>query len=66
MHLILSISTGKAPMDAALVRIALSRQGHNVLPQMVEALDVLRQTAPLKNSDLDLGQYSAQLPCLGV
>jgi hypothetical protein len=55
MHLSPSISTGKAPMDPALVRIALSRQRHNVLPQMIEALHAFGQTPPLKNADLDLG-----------
>src|SRR5438270_3173617 len=54
MHLSASIGTSKAPMDLTVVRIALSRQGHDVLPQMVEALDALRQTAPFKNADLDL------------
>src|SRR5260370_42334327 len=54
MHLSASIGTGKAPMDAAGVRIALGRQGHNVLPQLSEALDPFGQTAPLKNADLDL------------
>ena len=37
MHLSPSIGTGKAPMDATAVRIALGRQSHNVLPQMIEA-----------------------------
>ncbi len=55
MHLSASIGTGKAPMDMRLLRIALSRQGHDVLPQMIEALDALGQTAPFKNADLDLG-----------
>jgi len=54
MHLSARIGTGKAPMDMALLRIALSRQGHNVLPQMIEALDAFGQTAPFKNADLDL------------
>jgi hypothetical protein len=47
MHLSASIGTGKAPMDVTLLRIALSRQGHNVLPQMIEALDAFGQTASL-------------------
>src|SRR5438876_9969545 len=55
MHLSPSISAGKAPMDTRLLRIALSRQGHNVLPQMIEALDAFGQTASFKNADLDLG-----------
>jgi hypothetical protein len=55
MHLSTSIGAGKAPMDATVVRIALGRQGHNVLPQMLEALHALRQTAPFKDADLDLG-----------
>ena len=55
MHLSPSIGAGKAPMDMTLVRIALSRQGHNVLPQMIEALDSFGQAAPFKNADLDLG-----------
>src|SRR6266487_1595271 len=55
MHLSASISAGKAPMDAAVMRIALSRQGHNVLPEVIEALDAFGQTPPLKNADLDLG-----------
>src|SRR5258708_7444020 len=54
MHLSASIGTGKAPMDMTVLRIALSRQGHDVLPQMIEALDALRQTAAFKNADLDL------------
>lgn len=54
MHLSASIGARKAPMDAAVVRIALGRQGHNMLPQMIEALDPFGQTAPLKNADLDL------------
>jgi hypothetical protein len=44
MHLSPSISTGKAPMDLAPLRIALSRQRHNVLPQMIEALHPFGQT----------------------
>ena len=54
MHLSASIGTGKAPMDTTVLRIALSRQGHDVLPQLIEALDALRQTAAFKNADLDL------------
>jgi hypothetical protein len=54
MHLSASIGTGKAPMDAAVVHIALGRQGHNMLPQMLEALDPFGQTAALKNANLDL------------
>src|SRR5258708_8108871 len=54
MHLSASIGTGKAPMDMTVLRIALSRKGHDVLPQMIEALDGLRQTAALKNADRDL------------
>src|SRR2546427_9454760 len=55
MYLSPSIGTGKAPMDSALLRIALSRQGHNMLPQMIEALHAFGQTPPFKNADLDLG-----------
>src|SRR5258708_7054752 len=55
MHLSASIGTRKVPMNAAVLRIALSRQGHHVLPQMIEALDAFGQTPPLKNADLDLG-----------
>ncbi len=55
MHLSPSIGTRKAPMDSAVVRIALSRQGHNMLPQMIEALHAFGQTPPLKNADLDFG-----------
>ena len=55
MHLSPSISAGKAPMDTRLLRIALSRQGHNLLPQMIEALDAFGQTAALKNANLNLG-----------
>jgi hypothetical protein len=55
MHLRASIGTGKAPVNAAVVRIALSRQGYNMLPQMIEALHALRQTASFKNADLNLG-----------
>ena len=55
MHLSASIGTRKAPMDAAVVRIALSSQSHNMLPQMLEALDSFGQTSPFKNADLDLG-----------
>ena len=55
MHLSPSIGAGKAPMDMTLVRIALSRQGHNVLPNMIEAFDALGQAASFKNADLDLG-----------
>src|SRR6266699_4140143 len=54
MHLRASIGAGKAPMDAAATDIALRRQGHNVLPQMIEALDTLGQTAPLEDADLNL------------
>ena len=54
MHLSASIDTGKAPMDTAVVPIALGRQGHNMLPQLLLALDAFGQTAPLKNADLDL------------
>src|SRR6266568_2768476 len=55
MHLSASIGTRKAPMDSAVLRIALSSQSHNMLPQMIEALHPFGQTAPLKNADLDLG-----------
>src|SRR5258708_13908378 len=55
MHLSASIGTRKVPMNAAVLRIALSRQGHHVLPQMIEALDAFGQTPPLRNADLDLG-----------
>ena len=55
MHLSAGIGTGKAPMDTAMVRIALSGQRHNVLPQVIEALDAFGQTAPLENADLNLG-----------
>ena len=48
MHLSASIGARKAPMDAAVVRIALGRQGHNVLPQMIEVLHALGQIAPFK------------------
>jgi hypothetical protein len=65
MHLSASIGTGKAPMDAAMVLIALGRQGHDVLLQMIEALHTFGQTASLKNADLDLGHIEP-LPCLGV
>jgi hypothetical protein len=41
-------------MDSAVLSFALGCQGHNVLPQMIEALDALGQTAALKNADLDL------------
>ena|ERR1700731_2375651 len=55
MHLSASIGTGKAPMNLAVLRIALSRQSHNMLPQMLEALHPFGQTASLKNADLNLG-----------
>jgi hypothetical protein len=55
VHLSASIGTGKAPMDGAVLRIALSRQSHNVLPQLIEAFDPFRQPAAFKNADLDLG-----------
>src|SRR5260370_3571964 len=55
MHLSASIGTGKAPMDPTVPGIALSRQDHNVLPQMIEALDPFGQTPSFKNADLDLG-----------
>ncbi len=55
MHLSPSISTRKAPMDTTAPDIALGGQGHNMLPQLIEALDPFGQTAPLKNADLDLG-----------
>src|SRR5258708_12523588 len=55
MHLSASIGTGEAPMNATALRIALARQRHNVLPQLIEAGDALGQTAPFKNADLDLG-----------
>ena len=50
-----SISARKAPMDPTALSIALGGQGHNVLPQMIEALHAFRQTDPLENADLDLG-----------
>ena len=55
MHLSASISTGKTPLNAAPVGIALGRQRHDVLPEMIEAFDALGQTASFKNADLDLG-----------
>src|SRR6266446_302499 len=64
MHLSPSISAGKAPMDTRLLRIALSRQGHNVLPQMIEALHAFGQTAAFKNADLNLGHIEPT-PMLG-
>jgi hypothetical protein len=42
-------------MDPTVPGIALSRQDHNVLPQMIEALDPFGQTPSFKNADLDLG-----------
>ena len=42
-------------MDATAPSIALGGQGHNVLPQMIEALHTFGQTPPLKNADLNLG-----------
>ena len=54
MHLSASIGTGKAPMELASMDIALGGQDHTVLPQLLEALDALRQTAALKDADLDL------------
>src|SRR5437588_6309526 len=64
MHLSASISAGKAPMDTRLLRIALSGQGHNLLPQMIEALDAFGQTAAFKNADLNLGHIEPT-PMLG-
>ncbi len=55
MHLSANLGAGKAPMDATVVRIALSRQRHDMLPQVLEALHALGQTAPFKNADLHLG-----------
>lgn len=55
MHLSASIGTGKAPMDTTGLRIAFGRQSHNVLPQVIEALEPFGQTAAFKNADLDLG-----------
>ena len=55
MHLGTSIGTGKAPMDATVMCIALGSQVHNVLPQLIEALHALGQTASFKNADLDFG-----------
>ncbi len=54
MHLSPSISAGKVPMDTRLLRIALRCQGHNLLPQMIQAFDAFGQTAALKNADLNL------------
>ena len=55
MHLSTSLSTGKAPMDLAALRVALASQGFNVLPQMLKAFDAFGQTATLEDADLDLG-----------
>ena len=54
MHLRASLGTSKAPMNTTALRIALSRQGHNVVPQVLQALHPFGQTAALKNADLDL------------
>ena len=54
MHLSTSIGTGKASMELASMDIVLGDQDHIVLPQLLEALDALRQTAALKDADLDL------------
>ena len=54
MHLRASIGTGKAPMNAAALRIALSSQRHDVLPQVIKTLHPFGQTPALKNTDLDL------------
>ncbi len=64
MHLSPSISTRKTPMHTAAPAIALDHQGHNVLPQMIEALDAFGQTASLKNADLNLGHIEPT-PMLG-
>ena len=59
MHLSPSISIGKAQMDAAVLRIVLSRHGHNILPEMIEALDTFGQTSPFKNVDLDFSHIQS-------
>src|SRR5579864_5319394 len=66
MHLSPSIGTRKAPMDLAVLRIALRRQNHNMLPQMIEALHAFRQTSALKDADLDLGHVkpTAMFGCI--
>jgi hypothetical protein len=40
MHLRTSIGTGKAPMNAAALSIALSGQRYDVLPQLIKTLHV--------------------------
>jgi len=65
MHLSTSIGTGKTPMSLATLRIALTGQGFNMLPQMVKAFEPFGQASALKNADLDLG-YVSREQCLGV
>lgn len=54
MHLRASIGTGKAPMNPTALRFALSRQRHDVVPQVFQALHPFGQTPAFKNADLNL------------
>jgi len=62
MHLSANIGTGKAPMDATSLLIALARQGQHMLPQPIETLDALGQAAAFKNADLDLSHIEPGQP----
>src|SRR5712691_5809119 len=55
MELVTSIIGSKAPRDSAALRIAFGLQCGNALAQLLHAFHPTRQTAPGKNTDLDLG-----------
>jgi len=66
MELVTSVPGSKAPGDGAALSIALGLQGGDTLAQVLHTCHPTRQTASRKDTDLDFGQYSGQLPCLGV
>ena len=66
MKFVTSIVGGKAPGDGAALSITLGLQDGDALAQVLHTCHPTRQTPSRKDTDLDLGQYSGQLPCLGV
>jgi hypothetical protein len=54
VELITSLFGGKTPKDGAVLSIAFSLQRGSVLAQILHAFHTMRQTAPSKNTDLDL------------
>src|SRR6266568_945707 len=66
MHLSASISTGKAPMNPTSPDIALSRQGHNALPDALRFLGRKRLVEAGRGMRVEVVHHQADHARLGI